>query len=910
MKLIQRVWGPVGSRLQIAVMLLAMPVGSVWAGGEASVSMSGNDANAGTEAWPFATIAQAVASLGPDGGVVHVQPGVYPQTTTIVLTNGTAVVGTSSNPADVVITRAASVPNLTLFSLGCADALVRYLTVSNGYQSSASGGGMIVSTGTVADCVITSCQAPVGGNVKISSGRLVRCRILNGSSSSQGSGVYASGDAIIENCLIAGSRIACGIMVTGCPRFLNCTVVGNQANPVASWNGGGASFTNCVIAGNTANIVNWNNQSAQSPLFSGCAVDRPLDATLKVDRCLSLSGLVGFQSAADGDYRLTGVSPCVDAGVAYDRTASECDLDGAPRMFAAGPVDIGCFECQRPVRLNSVVATPWQGVLTLTTSFTVTQTYDHVDYGWTFGDGGAASGAAQSHAYSAPGRYDAVITARDRQSGLSISVTNRILVFGPNANEITVYVDGTSRSSRWPYDRPDCAADNVSAAFGVARSLDTLFSVGGTATVSVARGVYPVAAELYITNAIHVVGATGNRDDVVLVGGWGRRLFNVAHAGARVQYVTMTNGWLYWANDDSGAGAGVRLVNGEVADCRITSCRVDHADRGGNVFMSGGRLTRCVIERGTSKGEGRSAGMLYGGIVENCLVANNNQGGFYVAGGSPLVVNCTLACNAGSAMSTWSSGSAYLGAVRNCIMVGSTNASGSAISIQNWGGKGPRFDHCASDAFIPEATACLSNLVLSSFVAVSNGDYRLLPVSPCINAGVRYDGAGAVSETDLDGAPRIHGASVDLGCYEFQGLRAFYIIICDSKGFNVPYEWISAKCGLDENTSESAISNALITAGLNGIPRWASYALGLDPRSASSVLLCDVRQNADPGHVVFSAANANPVEKPELKIEYVLLASMDNLTWTAFPPTETNAVPVGLPVPYRYFRFRTDIILL
>ncbi len=45
-------------------------------------------------------------------------------------------------------------------------------------------------------------------------------------------------------------------------------------------------------------------------------------------------------------------------------------------------------------------------------------------------------------------------------------------------------------------------------------------------------------------------------------------------------------------------------------------------------------------------------------------------------------------------------------------------------------------------------------------------DYRLGKGSPCINAG---NPAGITrAETDLDGAKRISGASIDLGAYERQ----------------------------------------------------------------------------------------------------------------------------------------------
>ena len=52
-----------------------------------------------------------------------------------------------------------------------------------------------------------------------------------------------------------------------------------------------------------------------------------------------------------------------------------------------------------------------------------------------------------------------------------------------------------------------------------------------------------------------------------------------------------------------------------------------------------------------------------------------------------------------------------------------------------------------------------------TFVDPVNGDYHLLPTSPCIGAG--YPGTFGVGEVDLDGEPRVMGGRVDMGVDEF-----------------------------------------------------------------------------------------------------------------------------------------------
>ena len=55
-----------------------------------------------------------------------------------------------------------------------------------------------------------------------------------------------------------------------------------------------------------------------------------------------------------------------------------------------------------------------------------------------------------------------------------------------------------------------------------------------------------------------------------------------------------------------------------------------------------------------------------------------------------------------------------------------------------------------------------------SFCRCSNGNYRLQPDSPCIDAGIN---AYAISDYDLDGNPRIVNYVLDIGVYEYQGLE-------------------------------------------------------------------------------------------------------------------------------------------
>ncbi|MHC4285816.1 MAG: choice-of-anchor Q domain-containing protein [Planctomycetota bacterium] len=53
------------------------------------------------------------------------------------------------------------------------------------------------------------------------------------------------------------------------------------------------------------------------------------------------------------------------------------------------------------------------------------------------------------------------------------------------------------------------------------------------------------------------------------------------------------------------------------------------------------------------------------------------------------------------------------------------------------------------------------------FTGLNEGDYHLLPGSPCIDTGDPNYVAGP-NETDVDGKPRVIGGRIDMGAYEYR----------------------------------------------------------------------------------------------------------------------------------------------
>jgi len=152
-------------------------------------------------------------------------------------------------------------------------------------------------------------------------------------------------------------------------------------------------------------------------------------------------------------------------------------------------------------------------------------------------------------------------------------------------------------------------------------------------------------------------------------------------------------------------------------------------------------------------------------MVTNCVFADNAAeeagGGMYSLWVSPLLTNCTfsgnMATNSGGGIANFESASPV---VLNCILWADlpeeiANLDGTSMPTVLF-----------SD--IEGGYAGDGNIDLDPlFVNPATGDFRLQPVSPCIDTATS-DGA---PETDIMLIPRPQGAGVDMGAYEFAASR-------------------------------------------------------------------------------------------------------------------------------------------
>ncbi len=239
---------------------------------------------------------------------------------------------------------------------------------------------------------------------------------------------------------------------------------------------------------------------------------------------------------------------------------------------------------------------------------------------------------------------------------------------------------------------------------------------------------------------------------------------NSAGEGGGVNSSTLSNCSLTNNGRYNGGGSAYSLLY----NCLVSS---NIASMGGGAFYCA--LSNCVVVGNSAT---NSAGGVYCGTMSSCAV-NGNRAGF--AGGGVfeaildncLVVSNTAAKGGGSAYSTNynttligngatnAGGGSYNDTLINCISYYNT-APSNANWFSNWNSFSVQY--CCTTPN-PVGIGNITNEPM--FINLSDGNFQLLLNSPCVDAG--DDSKVQSSWLDLEGKPRILGAHVDIGAYEF-----------------------------------------------------------------------------------------------------------------------------------------------
>ena len=298
------------------------------------------------------------------------------------------------------------------------------------------------------------------------------------------------------------------------------------------------------------------------------------------------------------------------------------------------------------------------------------------------------------------------------------AATSQVQIVRIESNPI-ICVSAASTNPVPPYLSWETAATNITSA---------LVIVPDGLMIRVAPGMYQ--EDLAISNGIWLASSGGPYLTTIL--GNGGRCITITHSNAVVSGFTITGG-------RSEGGGGVNMPAGSLIENCIVSNNGVYINtvlggwsNGGGI--RGGRARNCLITgnfvdiTGWAKG---GVAFSQGGGAANCLLENCT-----VVGNWTYAYGYTAGCEGGGGFActfintiVWSN-PAYLGHLPGEYSDGDT------------------FDHSFTNN--PEFAdgACR----LSSYV------------SPCINAGSNQD--WMAEATDLDGALRILGGTVDIGCYE------------------------------------------------------------------------------------------------------------------------------------------------
>jgi parallel beta-helix repeat protein len=273
---------------------------------------------------------------------------------------------------------------------------------------------------------------------------------------------------------------------------------------------------------------------------------------------------------------------------------------------------------------------------------------------------------------------------------------------------------------------------------------------------------------------------------------------------------------------DNASGVGGGAYGGTLKNCTLTG---NSAQEGGGAY--GSRLNNCTLAVNSASASGggaessslnkctliaNSATNAGGGAenssLDNCTLTGNSArdmgGGAYES----TLNNCTLTGNSAAN----SGGGTYGGTLNNCIVYFNTAPNSANHFAHDWQRFAVAF--CCTTPLPMNGVGNITNAPL--FVDAANGDFRLQPNSPCINAGnIAY----APGPTDLDGNPRIVSGTVDIGAYEYQGA-----------GSTISYAWLE-RYGLP--TDGSADTTDPDADGLN---TWQEWRCQTDPTNALSVL--------------------------------------------------------------------------
>ncbi len=629
-----------------------------------------------------------------------------------------------------------------------------------------------------------------------------RCIILDNSATGDGGGLYK---VTANSCVVSGNSAAGngGGIYSGI--INNCTITGNSA--IGEGNGTDyGTFKNCIVWHNTTDGNDMDGVTA----YATCSPDVAPGSFGNITNAPLL-----FSSS-----HLAAGSPCIGAGNGAYATGT--DFDGEPW---SSPPSMGCSE-YNPVPDGPLLlrlSVPARVALDASIPVHCTVVGAASLFPLDFGDGSTVSNQLQStHTWSATGEYAVVLSAFNSDCPAGVAVTQQVQVVAAN-----LYVSTTG----------DDAADGLSWATAKRTIQAAVDAAPYGGDVWVANGTYHPSAEIVAPHAMSIRGSSD--PDLTRIDGQGSiRCFNLGGEDCLLFGLTIQNGH----SSKNGGGIYCGNVTPVVSNCTFSA---NSGTSGG--AMHSGRAVDCLFVGNTALYHGgalyhgshnrctftdNSSG-LEGGAVRSCTVNNSIFTGNAASYGGAVCYCTAKNCTAVGNTSSTYAGGAMNSALYNCIFCCNTN-NGQVYDIYG----NTAFNTCASDA--PTGNGNTTNAPL--FVGRANGDFHLLPSSPCIDAG---NNAYLSADTDREGNPRIVNGTVDMGAYERQaGSGAL-----DSDGDGMPDYW--------ENQYFGNPTNAPATGNPDGDPfdNLAEYAADTSPTNSNDWFRVSSISNGPPATVWFDSSS-------------------------------------------------------
>lgn len=594
---------------------------------------------------------------------------------------------------------------------------------------------------------------------------------------------------------IAANRKALGIYMTA-GSVENCSVIDNVSSGlpqdnVAGITMSGGTVKNTLIWGNGdengAKVVNWLGDAAN---YSYCAADDVTD----------IAGGVPL-AAAPYQYEdglampLTG-APIIGKGL-VDATwmTDATDLAGNPRL-KGDKVSIGAteFVSNMTVTWEAVKYRAYERYSQIVEAGQVTGDTTGLMYLWDLDGDGVfeKTGPKQYLDLTKPGETVVTLKVTNTNGGeATCSHTFTIASYST-----VMYVVKGNAGAEAPYATEETAAARVEDALAIAPD--------GTKII-VAAGTYPISRTLQLTNEVKIVGATGNRDDVVFDCNTKCRVAWLESENAAAENVTFSRG------STEGRAFGV-YSKGVLRNCRVTGCWMNYLGGGaevqyphGALHIAGGIVEDCLIDGNQLDDHYHNPKKIdaigiyqEAGLVDRCVVTNNytgqwgaggwdTAGGVYLAGGT--LRNSLIAWNRVTHIAPYLDDHVYAGGV---IVAGGTFVNNTVIGNELT--EPTTTKRCTFGSFFAKDGAVVRNTVIkdninadtgveyapialdtASFANCSTdadcyffrkGKLRIKASSPCRDAGADED--WMLYATDLNGKPRIFANHVDIGAVESQ----------------------------------------------------------------------------------------------------------------------------------------------